>query len=433
MSNALSALANPLARRVAAEHAAAAAVSPAVARPANRQALDAFLERGLPTARDENWRYANLKALEKASFAPALAPGAATALAEVLPDALEGHSRHVFIDGLYAPALSTAAAQPGLTVTAGQAPRLPPAADRDTHQGFALLNDAFAADGADIHLTAGSSAAVEVLFVSNGTDAVAAYPRLTVRLERGSKLDLVERHLSPATAAGLVSTAIGVEVGDGATLDHCRLQQAGAAAAWMDSLSAAVGRDGAYNTHVVQLGALSARSTTQVRLAAPGAALNFNAVAVADARQVLDNMMVVEHQAPNTRTQQNFRGIAGARSRLAFNGKIIVQAAAQKADSAQSLRGLIAGAEAEIDLRPQLEIYTDDVRCSHGATTGKLDDNMLFYLLSRGLEPAVAQRLLKWAFLTDIVARISQPQLRQQVRQALVGHMQDADALKELL
>jgi Fe-S cluster assembly protein SufD len=144
-------------------------------------------------------------------------------------------------------------------------------------------------------------------------------------------------------------------------------------------------------------------------------------------------MIVVDHKATHTRTEENFRGIAGGRARIGFNGLIIVRDSAHHADSAQSLKGLIAGNEAEIDLRPQLEIHTDEVRCSHGATTGKLDDAMLFYLLTRGITPEVAQRLLKWAFITDVVAKIDVPALRTHVQRSLASHMQDAQSLEELL
>ncbi len=163
------------------------------------------------------------------------------------------------------------------------------------------------------------------------------------------------------------------------------------------------------------------------------ASTRVDTVSLADGQQVHDNMIVVDHKAAHTRTEENFRGIAGGRARIAFNGLIIVRDSAHHADSAQSLKGLIAGSEAEIDLRPQLEIYTDEVRCSHGATTGKLDDAMLFYLLTRGITPEVAQRLLKWAFITDVVAKIDVPALRTHVQRSLASHMQDAQSLEELL
>ena len=140
-----------------------------------------------------------------------------------------------------------------------------------------------------------------------------------------------------------------------------------------------------------------------------------------------------EHVAPNTRTIETFRGIASGRARVAFNGKIAVRERARGTDSRQSLRGLLDGPQAEIDVRPQLEIYTDDVRCSHGATAGKLDENMLFYLLSRGIAPQTAHHLLKWAFLEDVVAKIERTELRRQIERNLAEQMSGAAALKELL
>jgi len=168
-------------------------------------------------------------------------------------------------------------------------------------------------------------------------------------------------------------------------------------------------------------------------MAGAGSQLSFSAAALGDRQQVQDHFALVEHLAPRARTEQTFRGIASGRARVAFNGKIAVRECAAGTDSRQSLRGLLAGPEAEIDVRPQLEIYTDDVRCSHGATAGKLDADMLFYLLSRGLAPEVAQRLLKWAFLEDVVSRIELPELRRQIERGLAGQMAEADSLKELL
>jgi Fe-S cluster assembly protein SufD len=155
-------------------------------------------------------------------------------------------------------------------------------------------------------------------------------------------------------------------------------------------------------------------------------------VALGDRQQVQDTFALVEHRAPHTRTEQLFRGIAAGRARVACNGKIVVAPTAAGTDSQQSLRGLLAGTDAEIDVRPQLEIYTDDVRCSHGATAGKLDDNMLFYLLARGLDRDTALRLLKWAFLADAFAKIELPELRRQIEATLAEVLKDA-ALKELL
>ena len=170
--------------------------------------------------------------------------------------------------------------------------------------------------------------------------------------------------------------------------------------------------------------------TCNIRLAGERSEVGIYAASVADLHQSHDHFVLVEHMVPQALTEQTFRGVAAGRARVAFNGKVVVRKDARGTDSRQSLRGLLAGPEAEIDVRPQLEIYTDDVKCSHGATAGKLDDDMLFYLLSRGLDHDTAQRLLKWAFLEDVVARIEVPELRRQIEQSLAGQMVDAAAIQ---
>jgi Fe-S cluster assembly protein SufD len=421
---------SPLLERIAQEHAATVARDGAGA-DGRQQALAELTAAGLPSTRDENWRYANLRLLERARFAPP-APVAPADLAAALPEPVAGGARIVLVDGRFAPELSTAE------------PASDSAASQDTLSGegaFALLNEAFATDGIRLHFPqSGAPASLEVLCVSSAPlERGTSYPRLAVHLAPGAHARLIERHLSLAGVASSVVAAVTVSIADGAQLDHYRLQQLGEGALWLDSLAATVARDAGYRLHALQLGALAARSTLAIRLAAPGAQLALHALAVGQRRQVLDTYAVVEHAAGETRTDETYRGIAADRSRLAFNGKIIVRPGAHKADSSQSLRGLLAGAEAEIDVRPQLEIYTDDVRCSHGATAGKLDETMLFYLLTRGLEREHALRLLKWAFLEDVVSRIEVAQLRRLVERSLAGQLSgadvlaDADALQELL
>jgi Fe-S cluster assembly protein SufD len=416
---------SPLLTRIAADHAAALSAQPATPRSLThrRDALRNLLDRGLPTGRDENWRYANLRPLEKASFAP----GTATAGPVDLPATIEGFARFVFVDGGFAPHLSHPLGASGAATVTRLQGELP-----TNDQAFALLNEAFATDGADIQVGAnGTATDIEVLFVSTSTHA--AYPRLNVHLAPNARLRLIERHVGAVSAAHYINSVARMEVAAGAALSHYRLQETDPAATWTDTVRASVARDARYELHLLQIGALAARSSVDIQLAGPGAYTRIDTVSLADGQQVHDNMIVVDHQAPQTRTEENFRGIAGGRARIAFNGMIIVRDTARNADSAQSLKGLIAGNDAEIDLRPQLEIHTDEVRCSHGATTGKLDDAMLFYLLTRGITPEVAQRLLKWAFITDVVAKIDVPALRVHVQRSLASHMQDAQSLEELL
>jgi Fe-S cluster assembly protein SufD len=453
-----------LSKRMLDEYAAVHARLPAdVVSPERRsEAIHALAARGLPTTRDENWRYTNLRPLERARFVPIAvavsgdAAPAALPSPSSLPARLESFARYTFVDGSLAPELSSPQEQAGLMVrnlrrdSSGNqaAARLATLATAARPTGalralsslpearLSLLNEAFATDTAAIHISSGAAAPqrVELVFVaSEGADKGASYPRVHVTLDPGTRLILVERHVSAGSGASFVNSSIHVDAGRGAQLTHYRVQHAGAKSTWLDTLSAVLAAEARYGLLAINTGGLSARSTTHVQMSGPGAELALSVAALGDRQQVQDHFALVEHIAPRARTEQTFRGIASGRARVGFNGKIVVREAAVGTDSRQSLRGLLAGPEAEIDLRPQLEIYTDEVRCSHGATAGKLDDNMLFYLLSRGLSAEVAQRLLKWAFLEDVVAKIEIPELRRQIEHDLAGQMAEAASLKELL
>jgi Fe-S cluster assembly protein SufD len=463
-------MASSLATRIAEEHAAAAASLPAdvVSRERRRSAIDTLAAEGLPTTRDENWKYANLRPLDKVRFAPL--PEAArenlAALSPVkladLPPPIEGYARYTFVDGVFVPALSAAVGKDGITVTALHAPasssttaaaiavsttptaqvrpagtpaRVSVGAPAKNDARFAILNDAFATDGASIRVAPGTDCptCIELVFVAQvESQTASSYPRVELHVEADARVGLIERHVSVGTGANFVNASVRVDIARGATVNHYLVQESGAKAVWFNTLSAVLAQDAVYKFHGVNVGGLSARSTINVQLAGERADASISMASLGDRQQIQDAFVLTEHVAPRAHSTQTFRGIAAGRARVAFNGMVVVRKDAQGTDSQQSLRGLLAGPDAEIDVRPQLEIYTDDVRCAHGATAGKLDDNMLFYLLSRGIDAATAQRLLKWAFLEDVVSKIEVPELRRQIERSLAGQMQEAAALKEL-
>ncbi|GAC1458821.1 MAG: hypothetical protein PVSMB6_18150 [Steroidobacteraceae bacterium] len=357
-----------------------------------------------------------------------------------MPAALPGFARYVFVDGVLSQAPPVPGASGAATVTPlTSATAAPGAATAGlaADARFAALNAAFATGGAAIHAAAaaagGAPAQIELVFVARAdAQAGASYPRVDVRLDAGASLTLIERHLSAESDNSFVNSAVTADLARGAALQHYRLQGLAARAILFDTLTATLAQDASYHLHGISTGAQAARSTLAVRLAGERASLAMAMAALGDGSQVNDTFALVEHLAPAARTTQAFRGISAGRARVAFNGKIVVAKNAAGTDSQQALRGLLAGAEAEIDVRPQLEIYTDDVRCSHGATVGKLDDNMLFYLLSRGLDRDTAQRLLKWAFLGEVIAKISLPELRREIEAHLPAALKDA-SLQELL
>jgi len=443
-------LRDPLLERALRDFETAAAHLPdaIVPQAARRRAAEQFTRLGWPSSRDEQWRYANLRALERiATFAPAAARGAEPGLEPQLgpglelPAPLPGFRRLLFIDGVrstHADATGAGADSGALTVCgdagAPDMASIVTLSDEATpwapEQRLGLLGEMFAQDGVVLQIA--GAAAVELLFVTGAHASAAVYPRVQLQLAPNSSLTLIERHLGAPAAPVLVCANVTVDLGRGAQLQHYRLQQYGPHVLFNDSLRARVQQDANYRVRQIVIGADSTRTSADVRLAGRGAALSWQAIAIGRGGQVHDTTLKVEHAAPATHTEEVFRGIADERSRLAFSGHVLIQPGAAGAQARQSLRGLIEGAAAEIDLRPRLEIHTDEVSAQHGATTGRLDENLLFYLLSRGIDRRSARALLKWAFLGDVLRAIELPSLREQAERGAAGVLQDVPAIGAL-
>lgn len=397
-----------------------------LSRGARRRAAEQLRQLGWPSVRDEQWRYAHVRAFDRiASFTPPMAP-ASLPPAHTLPAPLAGFERLIFLDGLAAsPAPSSAGVQiSGGARASGSVPLQPRWLEPAwlPEQRLGLLNDMFARDAAVLRIE--GTAALELLFVSSArSEPTAVYPRLQLELSAGSELTLVERHLG-ADGASLVCAVVTAELGRAARLTHYRLRQSGAAAIVCDTLAARLQEEASYRVREVQVGGAVGRTSARVRLAGRAAALSWHSIAVGRDEQVNDCVLKVEHAAPATRTEEIFRGIADDRARVAFSGHIRIEATAPGSDARQSLRGLIE-AHGEVDLRPRLEIDTDEVSAQHGATTGQLDENLLFYLLSRGIDRSTARTLLKWAFLNDVLRQIELAQLRAEAEHSAAGQLRD--------
>jgi Fe-S cluster assembly protein SufD len=385
----------------------------------------------LPTNRDENWRYANLRPLAKARV-DAVAAAAPAAL--VLPAPLPGFERWVFVDGHLAGAAAADSSARVLDARAAGAAFAAQLDDSIASAGvdFALarINAARGDEVLHVALPDHASARIEVLFFARAAAATGtSYPRLQVHAGRHARLHLVERHLSAGSADSAVNAAVDLAIAADAVVEHSREQSVADAAGCFDTLVAHVGERASYALRTSTLGALTSRSTVFVKLAGRAARCELTAASVANGIQTHDVFAEIEHAAPQTVTRELFRGIATERGKLAFNGKIIVRENAHESDSEQSLKSLLTGSGAEAAARPQLEIYTDRVRAAHGATTGKLDDQMLFYLLSRGIERGTAQSLLQWAFIEDAVSRVTPADLRAQIEHAVVRRLSDVASL----
>jgi Fe-S cluster assembly protein SufD len=391
-----------------------------------RQAAAQRLRRlGLPARNEDSWRYANLRALEQLpSFLPAAAPGDSAAStpapgALALPPALPGYSRLVLIDGRVQREHSAAEV---LARTERPGSENDTAFEAVSDQRLGLIATALATD--PLSFTIDAPLALEIISLSSLT-APASYFNLSLRVAPGVQCRLVERHLGGAQQQGLVGTRIDVALAEGAQLQHQRLFAVSGATLLLDNLQANLAARATYELRQIAVGGASARSTAEVRLAGAQATLDWRALAAGTGPQVNDLMLTVLHDAPATRSLQLFRGLANERAHVACNVDTRVAPQARDAVVAQSLRGLLDGQGAEVDLRPQLTINTDAVQARHGATTGKLDDDLLFYLLARGLQPADARALLKSAFLGEVLKCIEPEALRVAAQQATALRLGD--------
>jgi Fe-S cluster assembly protein SufD len=321
----------------------------------------------------------------------------------------------------------------------------------DAGEAFAaMLDSAIESEGVDLalarlnaargsrvlHIAAPdlARASVELVFVATAAAAAGtSYPRVQVHAGRSAQVRIVERHISAGHADSAINAAFDLALRTDATLDHCRLQNVSDSASCFDTLTAHVGERANYRLRSITLGGLTSRSTILVKLAGRGARCEFTAASIANGIQSHDMFAEIEHAGADAVTRELYRGIATDRGKLGFSGKMVVRESAHGADSAQSLKSLLTGNGAEASVRPQLEIYTDRVRAQHGATTGKLDEQMLFYLLTRGIERRTAQTLLQWAFIEDAVSRVDCAELRADIEKLVATQLNEVSALEGLL
>jgi len=372
-------------------------------------AFERFAALGFPGARDEAWKYTSLRRLESRRFPPHEGAG----MPGTLPDALTRH-RIAIVDGRHRPSLSTGGLPAGVrlrSLAQAEAEGESPAALLRVAQGggterFAALNAALCPDVLLLEVLPGATPdPVELLVASTAAEPGMSHPRLVIRAARGSTARLVLRHIGD-DAERLVNSLVDVEVGPDAAVHLYRLLDTGARTFHIERIEATVAQRGAFVAHDAQLGAGLARVDLNARLVAPRAVAELTGLFLADASRHLDTHVRVDHLAVATRSLQDYRGIAAGRGRAVFNGKAVVHEGAQQSQARQASRNLLLTPGAEIDTKPELEIYADDVQCSHGATTGQLDAAALFYLRSRGLSATEARSALTRAFSGAVLSRI---------------------------
>ena len=393
----------------------------------------------LPTTHDEEWRFTDSSLIGKTSFAPALG-ASCLEVADVAHFFIEEAStRLVFVDGIYAPELSSpntghgnhsGAVMSNLTAAmAAHAAAIKPHLGRHapyTQDAFAAQNTAFLHDAAVIIVPRDATVAapVHLLFIATQKDVVST-PRCLVLAQAGSAVTVIEDYVvldQPRTQEETYFTNAVTEIvlEENAHVTHIRVQREGSKALHIANCAVSLGRASNYQSVSVALGARLSRYNLNVLQTAEGATCALDGLALISGRQLADTHSCIDHAQPHGSSRQLHKCIVGGSAHAVFNGKVMVREGAQRTDARQSNRNLLLTAKGHIDTKPKLEIFASDVKCTHGATVGQLDSEEVFYLQSRGLTEAAARNLLTYAFGAEIIDRIPIASLKRQLEQAVL-------------
>jgi Fe-S cluster assembly protein SufD len=412
---------------------------PAWLRAARRSAAEAFGRMGVPTTRDEAWRFTNVAPIADTKFAPApaVAVGPEDAARFVVPGA--AGPVLVFVNGRHAPELSSPGAPAaGLTVTtiadavahmpAVLEPHLARYADV-TGRPFTALNTALFDDG--VVMTVADNAvverAVQVVFLATVTPAPAIVaPRVLVVLGRNSQARVIETYGGIGPAGGFTNAVTEVVAGDGSVLDYYRLQREAESAFHVGHSQFHLGRASAVSSHAMASGGLIARHDAVAVLSGEGATCTLNGLYLADGARLIDNHTEIDHATPHGTSHELYKGIIDGRARGVFNGRIRVRPDAQKTDAKQTNKALLLSDGAQVNTTPQLEILANDVKCTHGATIGQLSEDALFYLRARGIGLDAARSLLVRAFAAEVTSRIGLEPVRTELDRLLAARLPGA-------
>jgi len=409
--------------------------------PLREQALQRFLKLGLPTTRDETWRHTSLRALAAQTFVDApcktrgeIEPNASFSLLNkadraaslLMVNGYPSMPPDGMISGVEVYSLRDVARLDPDTLLRFQEPL----SDAD-QQRWSLLNTALYVDGLYLKITSRLPMPLVILHVAAAEGAGnIAYPRIIIEATPGSSATIIEHHVAQGEHTPLSNSNTHIAMRHDSQVEHYRVFATGADATHMDSLTIRQDQGSQCKQFTIVLGGGLVRTTLEAHLDKPGASLDSCSLLVGHQERHVDCVNLVTHAAPDTRSNQTSRAIASDTSRVICNSKVIVNAGAMRAQSQQSCRGLLLSPAAEIDTRPQLEIHADEVKCAHGATTGRLDPNMLFYMLSRGLDRDTAQSLLVYAFLADSLTGMSVASARAAIEIALIAQLPDSQRLR---
>lgn len=392
-------------------------------------AIERFRDVGFPTTRQEEWRFTNVAPIVSTAFklAPAGAPpGLDSARVPRRP------AQAVFLNGVYQPELSSLSGLPAGVQVGSLAERL--AGDGDLLEAhlsryasnesnpFTALSTAFFQDGAFVYLPRGVAveSPIHLVFLSGpGSDPALWYARTLVVAERGASAAVVESYEAVGEGVYLTNAVSELVVGEGARLDHYRIQRESDRSYHLATTQSHQYRDSVFRSCTMAFGSALSRHDVNAVLDGTGGELTLNGLSFLSGRQHVDHHTTIEHAQPHCDSREVFNGIFDDHARGVFNGRIIVRPGAQRTDSKQTNNNVLLSEDARADSQPQLEIYADDVKCTHGATLGPLDENAVFYLKSRGLSDAESRRLLTYGFTAEILAQVRVAEVREHLDQLI--------------
>jgi Fe-S cluster assembly protein SufD len=412
-----------------------------------KAAIARFAELGFPTTRHEDWKYTNVGPITRIAFQPAQRTahglaGEALAAAMIPPDLV--CAQLVYINGHYVPELSAVQALPQGVQAGSLAQALsnrPPGLEAHLaryasfeEQAFVALNTAFMQDGAYVCVPRGCvvDVPIHLVFISlpRGQPTV-AYPRNLLVLEESAQATVIESYIGLGQEVYLTDAVTECALGQNAMAEHCKLEWESAGAFHVGTLQIQQARSSNFVSHAIAVGGALVRHDINVVLDGEGGENTLNGLFMATDQQHIDNHTRIDHVRPHCTSRELYKGILDGRGRGVFNGKIVVHKDAQQTDAMQTNKNLLLSQDASIDTKPQLEIFNNDVKCSHGSTIGRLDENSLFYLRTRGLEEADARSLLTYAFASELVNRITLEPLRTELNKRVLTWLPRSQRVKE--
>lgn len=412
---------------------------------ARQAAFARFVAHGLPTRQDEEWKYTDVSAIGKRDrLAPDNIPPDPASEAALYAWALSQEKIHlmVFVNGHHSGELSAVGELPPGVRLDSLADLLDGSADvaetyfdeQHEHTVFAALNNALATDGAVLQLGSGVvlDEPLYLLFIASGHGA-AIYPRNIVIAGNGARATIIEHYFGMLESHNFTDAVTQISLGTGAELRHCKLVQEGKDAFHIAGIHTDQAANSRFVSHSFVLDGRLVRNDITSRMGGEQCLCTFDGLYLLDGRQHADHHTRIDHLAPSGTSREYYRGILDGESRGVFNGKVVVHPYAIKTDAHQANNNLLLSQQAEVDTKPQLEIFADDVKCTHGATVGQLDDDSLFYLRSRGVDADSARSLLIYGFANDIIGKVEVADMRTRIEHLVLDRLPQGEQIKEML